>query len=1221
MRKTLIFTSILFFLLLFSTVFPSLLMEIQVAEAASQNPWYVINNGWINVTKTDYKWAASNSSNPKEYIYFYRYSNSTPFQDWRGFIWSESLGYGTPAYTFGGQGTAYLLYNDSDVLSYKRVLVMPDATIEQYYTFWRDTEYFSLESRIISKINYVQNQIQFGVYITSDGSNTYAFMGYKDGEVIKGRSPNDWGLGSLPVTSGAIESNKAFPWQAVRSSGHNCSVGWTLTFSSSPWTLLSAGKGGDGELQFETFYSNPASNGYFRLPYVPFESKIGTIVYPFYGEQAVWYEPVQTLARSLYSSVSAPQSFEPLYYAYGQHDPSSSVEEGTIANRIGVIALGWTSFNGFFLKDTTTWNYYPDVEWQPMYIRAGTTEWPYPDMGLTTDTGTTYLNVENSPLDSSSQSVSRDSTPVWLKFSNDKSNIGWDVTIETWGDSDKFNVTMVFRNKVSQNIKDAWTYFRTQDQINPMEFQLLKSQVTADYVINDPYRGYCGYLIERLEGNASGIDFSQAGAKIHFLKNTDPTPVAAGTTYTVKLMLWAHYGKITSESQITDFHTNPTLSDSVQHFAYSPSMLLGQDSKLYIPYNVWNSSATFPKMEKTASSEYTLTAISDGVKTYALFLNRTVFNQVNQVSNVDTWSYDPTTGNLTFSATFQGVKKIKINLQPPPPPPTVAISPEYSEIQLGQSVLLTSSASQGLPPYTYQWYVDGTQVQGANQSTYLFAPVRLSQYRIQLQVYDGLDQKATSNVALVNATGGYKVNLQVLDWNMTDKIQGAEVYLDSDMQKSDSQGWANWTGVFGTVGIKVKYQGYWVNGVLSLNVDSDATIGLQCKLFDVVVSVKSSSQEGSVYLANVAAFSTTNDRISSGVTGIDGKTSLANVPNGTSTFTASSATGTIAAGSYSVNAEGQSVVLVVGQNYGSASLLWQQTSGSGEVVSKYVGDTNFEMWSYLTLNANYKYGSRFQFNESGAISMISANIRAGSGTSRVKACVYGDNNGAPDTLKGVSTITTIDTTRKWWNFSFSTQISLTPGYYWLCLLSDTDVYFYADTGASRQTAYTWTDNFSSGPATVFGQTAYENYKMNIFATVNVGSGTPADVNFYNWSDGAQKSSIALSYDTYAETWNIISNASYGIKNSNATSSKVVKLWVDSGTNTLKIGNFTVVILDSTGNVQAVWTTATWSNLGEASAVSWTAISNNVYTIQIWVKGSSSVNGADSTTINLRLSSS
>lgn len=1182
--------------------------------------WYTIDGGWINVTKTTYKWAARNSSyGDWELMYFYRYSNNTPLQDeYRGFIWSESLGYGTPSYTFRGQGTAYLVYNDDEVLVYKRVLRETDIEFEQYYTFWRDYEYFAWESKIKVKADYIQNQIQFGIFIGSmDGENVYAFMGYKKGEVIKGARPDGWGLGSLPITSSVIYGNKAFPWQAVKTSGHNCSVGWILTYFDPPWMYLSAGKGGDGELQYCAFYSNPATNAYFRLPYVPFEYKISTIVYPFYGDQYEWYQPIQSLASELYSNISKLQSCDALNYAFAQHDPSSSVHGGVIANRIGVIALGWTIFNGFFIKNTVTWNYYPDVEHQPIFIRAGEIEWPYPDLGIIKDSGTSYLHVENSPVDSSSQSISTDSTPVWLKFKNDKSDVGWDFYIETWGDSDKFNITIIFRNKVPQKIKSSWTYMRSQGQINSLEFIEITPGITADYIINDPYLGYCGYLIKKLEGNASGIMFSENGAKIYFINNNTPQEYAAGTAYYIKLMLWAHYGKVTSEAEITGYHTNPELPNTMQYFAWSPKTLSNKNSKLYLPFDVWNSSATFPQMRQLSESEYMLTAIASGTKTFTLFLNKTIFPTVNQIDGVDSWSYDPLTGNLTFLATFSGAKEIKISLEPPPLAPMVQITPENVKIQLGQFVLFNSTILEGLPPYDYQWYVNGSVVNGEKQSTFLFTPTISGVYEIWLQVYDSLGQGGVSNTAFASVSGGYNLNLQIYDWDTSEMIQGADVHLDLSMRKSDERGWANWTGIYGTVNVRVEYYGYLVNET-SLNIDSDMTIAVRCRLYDVHVTVKTQTEDGTIYLANLTVISLNNEKIISRITGLDGYVYLPNIPNGFMEFKVYSALDVIADKICNITFDEQNITIIADQNYGVVSLLWSQ-EGLFEGLEQTFGNKNFEKWLYTTLPSNYKMGSRFQLAEKGYVVMISANIRTASGTGNVKACIYSDLNGAPNMLKGVSAVLTIDATRKWWNFSFH-EVNLEPGYYWLCLISDANIYLYCDFGANNQMAYTWKDNFNTGPSENFGTCFYENLALNIFAVYKTEASTN-DIKFYDWNDDKQENDISLIYSVYKQTWTLSLNASYGIQNNDSAHSKMVMIWVSNCNNSGKIANLTIVIKDPANNIRCIWSTTTWDNLGETNAVSWIAIANVIYTIEIWINGSANINMGDSVTINLKLKAS
>jgi len=172
---------------------------------------------------------------------------------------------------------------------------------------------------------------------------------------------------------------------------------------------------------------------------------------------------------------------------------------------------------------------------------------------------------------------------------------------------------------------------------------------------------------------------------------------------------------------------------------------------------------------------------------------------------------------------------------------------------------------------------------------------------------------------------GYALNLRVRDWDLTDNIQGAIVYKDSDTKTSDSNGWANWTAVSGTVQIKVKYYGFWVNGTFSLTMDSNKTINVKCKLYDVTLTVQEEQHNAYLVSANVTAFnasSTSGNKIKSGITGSQGQVTLTNLPNSTLVFTqygGPSYSIVIGNTTQTVSSEEQSITLTSNQNYVSTS--------------------------------------------------------------------------------------------------------------------------------------------------------------------------------------------------------------------------------------------------------------------------------------------------------------
>ena len=76
---------------------------------------------------------------------------------------------------------------------------------------------------------------------------------------------------------------------------------------------------------------------------------------------------------------------------------------------------------------------------------------------------------------------------------------------------------------------------------------------------------------------------------------------------------------------------------------------------------------------------------------------------------------------------------------------TASISPTQVRMYLGQSQTFSSSVSGGTPPYTYQWYRNGTAVSGATSPTWTFTPTQTGHYNIYLRVTDSLNNIAQSN--------------------------------------------------------------------------------------------------------------------------------------------------------------------------------------------------------------------------------------------------------------------------------------------------------------------------------------------------------------------------------------------------------------------------------------------------------------------------------------------
>jgi hypothetical protein len=95
---------------------------------------------------------------------------------------------------------------------------------------------------------------------------------------------------------------------------------------------------------------------------------------------------------------------------------------------------------------------------------------------------------------------------------------------------------------------------------------------------------------------------------------------------------------------------------------------------------------------------------------------------------------------------------------------TTSISPLSASMNVGQSVTFTSAVSGGYPPYTYQWYLNGNPVLGANASSWTFAPTTSGIYYVYLKVTDAQGNTAQSDAAGITVAavpvGGYSIPIQ-----------------------------------------------------------------------------------------------------------------------------------------------------------------------------------------------------------------------------------------------------------------------------------------------------------------------------------------------------------------------------------------------------------------------------------------------------------------------------
>ncbi|MEM3823350.1 MAG: PQQ-binding-like beta-propeller repeat protein [Candidatus Bathyarchaeia archaeon] len=83
-------------------------------------------------------------------------------------------------------------------------------------------------------------------------------------------------------------------------------------------------------------------------------------------------------------------------------------------------------------------------------------------------------------------------------------------------------------------------------------------------------------------------------------------------------------------------------------------------------------------------------------------------------------------------------------------PPSVTIIPTSITINVNQSQIFNSSVTDGTPPYTYQWYLNGIPVPNATSNSWTFTPTSIDYYTVYVNVTDSVGVSAISTTSQVN---------------------------------------------------------------------------------------------------------------------------------------------------------------------------------------------------------------------------------------------------------------------------------------------------------------------------------------------------------------------------------------------------------------------------------------------------------------------------------------
>lgn len=118
---------------------------------------------------------------------------------------------------------------------------------------------------------------------------------------------------------------------------------------------------------------------------------------------------------------------------------------------------------------------------------------------------------------------------------------------------------------------------------------------------------------------------------------------------------------------------------------------------------------------------------------------------------------------LPYLATSYDTKTIRVNVTDAegksqtaqaivnPQPFRVYVTPVQSSVDVNHSETFSADVYGGVPPYSYQWYLNNTPVSGASESSWSFTPTALGKYNIYVSVTDSNNTCILSSYATLEA--------------------------------------------------------------------------------------------------------------------------------------------------------------------------------------------------------------------------------------------------------------------------------------------------------------------------------------------------------------------------------------------------------------------------------------------------------------------------------------
>jgi hypothetical protein len=151
-----------------------------------------------------------------------------------------------------------------------------------------------------------------------------------------------------------------------------------------------------------------------------------------------------------------------------------------------------------------------------------------------------------------------------------------------------------------------------------------------------------------------------------------------------------------------------------------------------------------------------------------------------------------------------------------------------------------------------------------------------------------------------------------------------------------------------------------------------------------------------------------------------------------------------------------------------------------------------------TMVADRKRVNRFQLTTAGSVSKLTMYLypTGTSGQQSIKGVIYGDQNGLPQALLGVSSPITFRSTdvAGWYDLTFPTPISLSAGVYWIGVnsgpTSNIAGFRWGSVAGSRALN---ANSYAAGPSNPFGTATIDAEQMSVYATYTPTALPPPDL--------------------------------------------------------------------------------------------------------------------------------